>query len=378
MASDEARSIDLDARIASLTSRPEPGVTHPQEQLIWQFATQARACQLMGSELYTSLLMRATEDLESRGPCWRLVRPHLAPGRGNAIALRLMAAVHRLVLLGEAPELAPFYAATGGSSDPTEAWGPFRSLVEEREDDLVPLIALGCQTNEAGRAASLAIGCLVAAEHTGLPLAINEIGTAAGLNLRWDHFRYGGGGEHWGDRASPVDLSGFWIDPPAISEIQATVASRTGIDRSPIDPTSDEGWLALASSVWGDQGDRLARLRGAIELTRAVPADIVTADAVSWVEDHLAPTEGCTTVLMQSVLREYLTEEEQGRLTSAVEAAGRAATSTAPLAWVQLEPISVRRRHGLSLTLWPDGGRHELTTAGSLGGDVRRVDATST
>jgi two-component system CitB family sensor kinase len=38
-----------------------------------------------------------------------------------------------------------------------------------------------------------------------------------------------------------------------------------------------EGRLALASSVWGDQADRLARLDGAIQLAREVPVTSVTA-----------------------------------------------------------------------------------------------------
>lgn len=367
---------EIEERIEPITSRPEPGVSRPRQQLVWQFATQARACRTMGSELYAHLLTRAIDDLEASGPCWRLVSPHVAPGRGNAIALRLMAAVHRLVLTDRAARLAPYYAATGGTSDPADAWPVFHAFVEEHEAELVPLVELGCQTNEPGRAASLAIGFLDVARRTGLPLAIAEIGTAAGLNLRWDHFYYSGGGQRWGEPTSRVDLSGFWVDAPEVTGVGATVVSRTGVDRAPIDPTTEEGWLALASSVWGDQATRFARLRGAIELAREVPADIVTADAVEWVEANLAPEEGRTTVLFQSVLREYLDEDGKRRLDSAVRAAGERASTGAPLAWLALEPISVKRRHGLSVSLWPGGETRQLTTAGSLGLDVRRTEAT--
>ena len=98
-----------DDRIDDLATRPEPGVDRPREQLIWQFATQARFCRAMGSELYASLLARAITDLEDGGPTWQLTSPHVAPDRGNAIALRLLAAVHRLVLTSEAPQLEPSY-----------------------------------------------------------------------------------------------------------------------------------------------------------------------------------------------------------------------------------------------------------------------------
>ena len=366
---------ELDDRIDAVTSQPEPGVGRPREQLIWQFATQARACRKMGSELYPHLLTQAITDLADGGPAWRLVSPHVAPGRGNAIALRLMAAVHRMVLTGEAPQLEPFYAVSGGDADPTAAWPIFHALLEDREDDLVPLVALGCQTNESGRASSLAIGFLDVAARTGLPIALTEIGTAAGLNLRWDRFHYAGGGQQWGDLGSPVDLTGFWVDVPAVRGVQATVISRRGVDRSPIDPMTTEGYLTLASSVWGDQAARFERLRGAIELARSEPAELVTADAVDWVEDNFEPVEGQATVLAQSVLREYLDEDSSRRLDDAVAAAGARASDTAPLAWVQLEPISLQRRHGLSVTLWPGGETRELVTAGALGMDVRRVDA---
>ena len=366
---------ELDERIDAVTANPEPGVGRPREQLIWQFATQARACRTMGSELSTNLLTGALVDLERSGPTWRLARPHVAPGRGNAIALRLLAAVHRLVLTGEAPQLEPFYAATGGDADPSDAWPIVHALLEDREEDLVPLVALGCQTNEPGRAASLAIGYLDVATRSGLPIALTEIGTSAGLNLRWDHFHYTGGGQRWGEPDSPVDLAGFWTNVPPVSDVQATVISRRGIDRSPIDPTTTEGYLALASSIWGDQAARFGRLRGAIEIAREEPADIVTADAVEWVEDHLEPIEGQATVLAQSVLHQYLGADASRRLDDAVAAIGARTTTNAPLARIQLEPTTRPGRHGLSVTWWPGGETRELTTADPHGRDVRRVDA---
>ena len=243
----------------------------------------------MGSELSSNLLTRAIADLTDGGPTWRLVSPHVAPGRGNAIALRLLAAVHRLVPTGEAPQLQPFYAASGGDADPTAAWPHVRALLEDCGHDLEPLVALGHQTNEPGCASSLAIGHLDVAARTGLPIALTEIGTSAGLNLRWDRFRYAGGGERWGDPGNPVDLTGSWVDVPAVGDVHAPVIPRRGIDRFPVDATTREGYLALASSIWGDQAARFERLRGAVGLVRAEPAEMLTADAIEWVGDHLEP-----------------------------------------------------------------------------------------
>ena len=68
---------------------------------------QAHACAMFGSPLYARLLTCAAEDAEGRGIVFDLLSPFNAPNtRADALALRLMAAVHRLVLTGEAPRLA--------------------------------------------------------------------------------------------------------------------------------------------------------------------------------------------------------------------------------------------------------------------------------
>jgi hypothetical protein len=362
----------LNERLEGLVARPEPGVDRPRDQLVWQFAQQARASLIMGSPLYAHLLLGAIEDLETEGVTWRLVRDHVAPGRGHAIALRLLAAVHRLVLTGRAPSLERFFASTGGNDDVSLAWPVVLDVMTSQEATLLPLVALSCQTNEPGRSAALAIGLLdVAARFPG-PIELIEIGCAAGLNLRWDQFLFGGGGEEWGDRSSPVDLRGFWVDVAPVPDVPVHIVRRTGIDPTPIDPTTEEGRLAVTSSVWGDQTQRFRLLAGAIELAARIPVTMIAADGVDWVEENLQVTPGHTTVLMQSVVREYLDDAQERRLEAAVAAAGANASVDAPLAWVELEPITLTRRHGLRVTTWPGGEQRDLATAGSLGMDVRR------
>lgn len=360
-------------RMERITASPEPGVGRPKDQLVWQFAQQARASGTMGSTLYPRLLMRAIEDLESEGPTWRLVRDHVRPGRGNAIALRLMAALHRRVLTGAAPELAAYFPSVGGIGDPADAWPAFHAVLVEQEAEVAPLIDLGCQTNESGRASSLILGLLAVSSRFELPIDLIELGCAAGLNLALDHFHYSGGGQTWGDSSSPVSLDGFWSDVPPLPETTLRIETRTGVDRAPIDHRTDEGRLSLMSSVWADQEERFRILSGALELRDRIDATIHAADGVDWVEQNLRTTAGRTTVLMQSVVMEYLDEAQQDRLHSAVAAVGAAADENGPLAWVALEPVSLTRRHGLKVTMWPDGTTQTPVTSGSLGRDVRRA-----
>lgn len=371
----ELLGAELRERLETIVGRPEPGVERPMEQRVWQFAQQARASLLAGSPLYAVLLLHAIADLEAEGVTWRLVRDHVAPGRGNAIALRVTAAVHRHVLTGRAPTLERFFASTGGSDSPHEAWPPFLAHMEAHEEELVPLVGLGCQTNEPGRASALMIGLLHVAKRFSHPVDLIEIGCSGGLNLRLDHFRYGGDGQAWGDLGSPVDLTGFWVDIDPVPDVTVEVASRLGVDPFPIDATTEEGRLAITSSVWGDMGWRFRVLDGAFALSRAIPAPIVEADGVDWVEQNLTTTPGRTTVLMQSVMREYLSEEAKQRLDAAVAAVGATATEDAPLAWIELEPITLIRRHGLRVTMWPSGEVLEPVTMSSLGPDVRRRTA---
>jgi hypothetical protein len=348
----------------------EPGVGRPGEHIAWQLRWQARACAHMGSPLYGSLLARAAGDVEAGGPCWTVLAPHLAPARGDAVALRFMAAVHRLVLTGQAPELARYYPSAGGDAAAGAAWEAFRDTVESHAGGLVEGTARPCQTNEVGRAAGLVCAFLEVAS-LGLPLRLLEVGAAAGLVLRWDRFRYGGGGRTWGSADSPVDLRGFWETPPDRTDVEVAVASRRGCDPRPIDPTTEEGRLAVTASVWADQTDRLARLEGALTLARELPADVEAARAGDWLADVAHPQAGVATVIYHSVVTEYLPAAERARAEAEIVRAGSEATADAPVAWVRLEPDSMLRTHAVRSTVWPGGRERLVARCGSHGTAVR-------
>ena len=103
-----------------------------------RFRWQAGWCGKLGSPLYRDLLDHAAADIERGGPIWDVLaddtsdRDGLLPG---AQALRLMGAVHRLVLEGRAPDLAGFYPSAGGAVAPGVSES-FTALVEQRRDEL--------------------------------------------------------------------------------------------------------------------------------------------------------------------------------------------------------------------------------------------------
>jgi hypothetical protein len=332
---------------------------------------QAGICGDLGSELYRVLLEAAAGAVQGREPATKVVPTDDRAGEPEwAMPLRLMAAVHRLVLQGRASELAEFYPSVGGGRPAVEAPVAFFRTLKEHAEELPELIALPCQTNEVGRSAGLVLGFLEAAGSTGLPLRLLEIGTSASLNLRWDRFRYESGSAAWGPEGSPVRLVDRWDREPEVFANPAEVSERVGCDPNPIDPATEEGSLAIRASVWADQVERFKLLDGALEIAREVPAMVERAGAGEWLEWRLAaPVHGVCTVVYHSVVWQYMTPDEQERVRAVITAAGKLSTGDAPVAWLRMEPEEVARLHKVDLTIWQGGEptHTRLATAGPHG-----------
>jgi hypothetical protein len=344
-----------------------------RERAAFLLRDQAAYCADMGSPLYAHLLERAAADAEKGGPVHALLEPFDAPNlRADALALRLMATVHRLVLTGHAPRLAAHYPTAGGSAGLDGAWDAFRDVVAGQAERLRPLVALPCQTNDVGRCAALAFGFLELAATHRLPLRLLEVGASAGLNLRFDRFRYGGGGAAFGPADSPVDLTGLWLEaPPRVPE-QLTVVERRGCDPRPVDVTTAEGRLQLEASLWADQVVRLKRLRAAFEVAAREPASVERASVDEWLPGALAePRPGVTTVVYHAIVYEYFSYAVRRAFHGALARAGSAATDGAPLAWLRFEATPATRSYAVTLTTWPGGEERVVATAGAHGADVR-------
>ncbi|MEA2403650.1 MAG: hypothetical protein QOE08_297 [Thermoleophilaceae bacterium] len=338
---------------------------------------QAEWCGRLGSPLYESLLMRCAADVEADGPVGRVLAEPSADAwgggggtlGGEAIALRLMGAAHRMVLRGDAPALALFYPSVGGKPDPDGAWEAFRDLAEEHPEALGAEIPQPVQTNEVRRSAALAGGFMTLARDVGLPLRLLEVGASAGLNLRFDRYRFEAGEVAWGNPHSPVKIRAAWESgrPPVDQAVD--VAERRGCDPSPVDPTTPDGRLLLLSFVWPDQLDRLTVLRGALDLAEEVAAPVDRADGESWVAAQLAePAPRAATVVYHSVVMPYLDHEARVRFEAVVTEAGERATGAAPLAWLRMEPGGEQAE--LRLTTWPGGEERLLAACGFQGRPV--------
>jgi hypothetical protein len=341
--------------------------------------TQAGHCERLGSPFYAGLLERAAADIEVGGPVAQILRGHEEDPPESMLALRLMGSVHRRVLEGALPALAARYPHSGvpfgriadkrNTADADLAWPAFRQALIDDGEEIRSLLDRPVQTNEVGRCAARLPGFFAVASETGLPLRLLEIGASAGLNLRWDRYRYEARSFAWGEETSPVRIAfGLEGDPPQAAA--AEVVERHGCDPRPVDPATEEGALTLLSFVWPDQLERLRRLHAALELTTEVPVLADRARAAEWAAARLsAPRPGVATVVFHSIVMQYLPDAERREFEHAVQAAGEVATDSAPLAWLRMEPAGDRAE--VRLACWPGGGDRLVATVGYHGDPVR-------
>jgi hypothetical protein len=341
-------------------------LSHPvADRLRWQ----AHYCRLLGSDFYGSLLDRGAADVETGGPTAAVVAGHEDDPTESMIALRLMGAVHRLVLARRAPALEPFYPSVGGRADADAAWPELRAFFAAEREPVRRGLEEPVQTNEVARSAALVVGFLEVARRTGLPLRTLELGASAGLNMIWDRWFYAAGDVGFGDPEAPLRFTDHYVGRPPF-DTRVTVAERRGCDPRPLDPCSEDDRLTLTAYVWPDQAERLAALRAALEVACREGVRVERADGPEWVAERLAENAGGTaTVVYHSLVLQYIPKPSRERLVAAIEGAGAAASERSPLAWLRLEPGGDEA--DLRLRLWPGGEDERIATAGYHGRPVR-------
>jgi hypothetical protein len=331
------------------------------EQVLAYFEDMARTCGEMGSPFTAKVLRAAKSALSEETLTGKLVLNWPGDPHPDALALRLAGGLHALVLSGLDSELAAAYP-------PNEAGdlGPvLRAAILRHDAWLSACLDHPPQTNETGRSAVLLPGFLMIARETGLPLALREIGSSAGLNLFFERFQYRYGETEWGDPDYPVTLTPQMRGAPPDLSGELRIVSRFGSDIAPLNVNNDSDRLRLRAYIWADQSERLARLDAAIDVARRGDVKLEKADAADFVERQLTDRKtGECLVLFHSVVWQYLPEHTKAAIENAMLAAGSLASPDAPLAWLRMEPLTSTDPHpSLRLTLWPDGKTRVLALA---------------
>lgn len=338
----------------------------------WQnyFDVQARGCGRDGSPIYAALVARAGRDHAEGGIVAELLHDWEGNPELQGLAMRLVGAVHHLVLDGRAPSLARHYPSAGGRPSFPDVEEDFLAALREHRAFVAERLQEQLQTNEVRRSAALLGGFLQIAHETRRPLRLLEIGASAGLNQLWDQYRYELGPHGWGPPDATPVLTTDWRGAPPAIDAPVEVVGRAGCDLFPVDLGDTQARRRLESFIWPDQPERRARFLAAAERVANAGVELERSSALPWLEARLAePAHGVTTILFHSVMWLYLSNEERAGIGALMAQHGEARDSDAPLAWLRMEArdwdvCEVRLR------LWPTGEDRLLATCGFHGQHV--------
>ncbi|MFC1438603.1 DUF2332 domain-containing protein [Streptacidiphilus sp. N1-10] len=282
-------------------------------------------------------------------------------------------AVHQLLLAGAEHQLARYYPSVAGPDAlaPDEAAGPaLLDFCLRHETELTGLISTRLvQTNHVQRALGLRIGLAEIARHTDAPVHLIEVGTSAGLNLRFDRYGYTLGGRRYGDPASPVQLVAALHGPDTLPDLDVlpATASVHGVDLNPVDVRAQADRRWLEALVWPENLDQRRLLAAALDVVAADPPQVLRGDAVDVLPALAADLPpGEPRVVFHSATRLHVPLDRRAAFDAAITAVGTAG----PLWWLCVEdgpdpdprPAASRRdRIGPALRLRdPDGDDHTL------------------
>jgi len=232
---------------------------------------------------------------------------------------------------------------------PTD-WDHFARLLRDHKKEVAALMmARSTQTNEPARCATL----LPLLARIPGPLALLEIGAAAGLCLLPDKYAY----DYEGRRVLPSSLVS--ANPPVfccranrapLPVRGLDVIWRAGLDLRPIDIGDHEevGWLEAL--VWPDEGDRLELLRAALEIARRDPPKIFEGDLRTELPALIrqAPQDVTLVVFHTAVLGYLPSAADRSAFAQAVKNLG--------VVWVSNEPPALLPQLTLGIERpWPLG-----------------------
>ncbi len=331
-----------------------------RDAILTAFANQAAYCQAADAPI-TARVCEALLELLRRGEDGTVldaVRRWPGAPLADALPLRIAGGLHALHLGGIEPALAPIYTGAEGVDD-TAVIG---AALHQHEAALLPWLDGPPQTNEAGRSSNF-IGAMLWLVARGLPPRFEclEIGSSAGINLMLARYRYDLGGVTVGPEPGAMRFSPEWQgnSPP---DLAIEIVSTKGCDVSPVDLADPAQALRLKAYIWPEHTVRFERMAAAIAEAERSPPDLVQMNAADFVEAELAKPQvsGTTRVLMHSIVWQYVSKDQQARVTAAMEQAGARATAERPLAWIALEANRTVHLHELVVRYWPDGSQPQM------------------
>ena len=176
-------------------------------------------------------------------------------------------------------------------------------------------------------------------------------------------YHYDLGGVQVGPEPGAIRFAPEWQgDPPP--DLPIEIIKTKGCDVAPVDLTDPAQAARLTAYIWPEHTVRFERMAAAIAQAQLAPPDLVEMNAANFVEAELAKPQaaGTTRMLMHAIVWQYVPDDQQARVTAAMEAAGARATPDRPLAWVSLEANRVLHIHEMTVRFWPGGDEGVVVT----------------
>lgn len=225
------------------------------------------------SPVYEAIICELVEDED-------LLHLIAEAGGRDYVHYLFMGAVHHMLLDGHTHALSEYYPTTSSNPGPVEKIFPhFRDFCFQNKTAILDAVATHhVQINEVRRCTALLPAFeLVSRKGGGRPMAIIDVGAAAGLNLLVDRFFYDyGAAGTAGDPKSALTLAceprGALMPPLPRNTLQ--IDWRIGVDPQPVDVTVRSAANWLIAFVAPDDKKRLAALRAALDIARSDPPKV--------------------------------------------------------------------------------------------------------
>lgn len=273
----------------------------------------------------------------------------LARLEGDALALELLASVRReqrnpmlvlaslhLAALRGHEELAPIYhdARHGNVDDPDEAARVVLEVLHASPELVRAELWRSTQTNEPGRSAVLQAVISDVVEGELDEINIIEVGTSAGINLRFDQFPV-----RSKDDGNPLTLVCDDLTPIDRARSLPRVRSRVGLDPHPLDLENVEDRRWLKACLWPEERRRHLRFDAIVDVAPKWPSvSVLAGSAFERLRDAFTLSDPNTlTVVFNTWVAFYFTPDEQR--TYFEELTRRCAEEN--VAWISIESTTV-------------------------------------
>ena len=266
------------------------------------------------SSLYALLSQSIAEDsdlLELAANCRNgLPTPNLFLGAVNFIRQRE----------GES-HLSSYYSLTKAVDH--DLYPAFKEFALSHKTEVINLLKTRrVQTNEVNRSTYIYPMLCEIHKLANRPLAVVEIGAAAGLNLCCDRYRYEAGDLIYGDLYSELTLRCEFRSPFPYGEIKPSpiLTRRVAIDINTIDMNKEEDRNWMKALIWPEHLDRQKRFDTALSIARQTDIEYVEGNGVDLLEGLLTGESADTGIcVFHTHVANQMTAEDRARLVAKID-----------------------------------------------------------